>query len=83
MSRLRTAEVVNPVLAIPGMAEELAALPPEAREALRSFLARLQGHTRPIAEESWKRGKGPMAVYWKCVGVYAGHLSRAIGRASR
>lgn len=83
MIRRRTAEIVNPVLALPGVQEELEALSPKEREAIRRFLLALQAKARPHAEECWTKGKGPMAVYWKCVGVYAGHLARAIGRIGR
>lgn len=33
---------------------------------------------RGRAEESWRRNKAPMAVYWKAVSVYAGHLRRVV-----
>lgn len=26
----------------------------------------------------WGRHKAPMALYWKVVGVYAGHIARAL-----
>jgi hypothetical protein len=76
-----TAEIVNPVLALPGIKEELDALAPAERAALRRFLLALQAKARPQAENCWRRNKGPMAVYWRCIGVYSGHLARAIGRA--
>ena len=30
------------------------------------------------AEQSWRKKKGPMAVYWKAVSVYAKHIGRAL-----
>jgi hypothetical protein len=78
-----SAEVVNPVLALPGVKDRLAALSPNEREAVRGFLLALHADAHPKAEENWRRRKGPIAVYWRCVGVYAGHLARAIGTISR
>lgn len=72
----RDAAIVrNPLLALP-CAEQFCALPPEAKAALLSMLLDLQADARQRAAEAWKRNKGPMAVYWKAVGVYAGHLAK-------
>lgn len=70
-------DVRNPVLGLPS-ADRLAALPPEAREALAAILKdiRISAHAR--AQESWRKNKGPMAVYWKAVGAYATHIYRAV-----
>lgn len=61
-------------------AARFAALPPEARQALRACLSDLRVDALQRAELCWTRHKAPMALYWKCLGVYAGHLARAIGR---
>jgi hypothetical protein len=37
---------------------------------------------RRRAQDSWRRNKGPMAVYWKAVGAYAWHIRRALRRSS-
>lgn len=29
-----------------------------------------------VHEKSWRTHKAPMALYWKCVAVYAGHIAR-------
>lgn len=72
-------EVRNPLLALPE-ARELLAMPecPHCR-----FRARFYGLLRAIvvksradAQKSWAQNKGPMALYWKCVGVYAYHVAR-------
>lgn len=55
-----------------------ARLPPDAREALREALTDLRREALRNAEYCWRRHKAPMALYWKVVGVYAGHLARAI-----
>jgi len=71
--------VRNPVLALPA-SQRLATLPPEAREALAAVLKELSADARARAQESWRRNKGPMAVYWKAVGAYATHLYRVTRR---
>ena len=58
--------------------ERFACLPPEARHALRDALNDLRHEALARSEHSWRRHKAPMALYWKVVGVYAGHISRAI-----
>jgi hypothetical protein len=69
----------NPLLELPAMAE-LLALPEPERRALAALLSELgtQAHTK--AEVSWRQRKGPMAAYWRAVGVYAGHTARALRR---
>ena len=58
--------------------QRFARLPPEARLALRDALTDLRHDALARAELSWRRHKAPMALYWKVIGVYAGHISRAI-----
>lgn len=54
------------------------ALPRDSRAALKAALIELRYDSLRRAEHSWRKHKAPMALYWKVVGVYAGHLSRAI-----
>ena len=75
--RSQAADVRNPVLALPAV-ERLRGLPPDARNALRAVLVELSADARGRAESSWKKHKGPMAVYWKAVAVYAAHIARAL-----
>lgn len=77
MSRRIAAEVRNPVLSLPAAAG-LATLPPQARDALRALLKEISADARIRAEKCWRTHKGPMALYWKCVAVYTGHIARAI-----
>lgn len=72
-----TVDIRNPVLSLPGV-DELRALPPECRDPLRHALRSIRADARAKAQDSWRRNKGPMAAYWKAVGVYAGHIERAI-----
>ncbi len=53
-------------------------LPAPARDALRDALLDLRTDALDRAQASWARHKAPMALYWKVVGVYAGHLARAL-----
>jgi hypothetical protein len=54
------------------------ALPPGSRDALRQLLLDLRADAQDNAQKCWKRHKAPMAVYWKCVAVYAGHIARLL-----
>lgn len=67
----------NPVLALPAL-REIAALPSEHRAAIAALLVDLGRDAKRRAEQSWRQNKGPMAAYWKAVGVYARHIARAI-----
>jgi hypothetical protein len=76
-SRSSSPEVRNPILTLPA-ARRLQDLPPEARAAIADVLKELAFDARERAQMSWRKNKGPMAVYWKAVGAYAGHLYRAV-----
>ena len=79
--RSNRAEVRNPILAVPGERERLIKLPPVAREALRLMLIDIAADARGRADKCWRTHKAPMALYWKVVAVYAGHIARAINHA--
>lgn len=53
-------------------------LPEESKLALKDALQQLRKDASQRAQYSWKKHKAPMALYWKVVAVYAGHLARAI-----
>jgi hypothetical protein len=74
-------EVRNPLLALPAM-EALLALPLEQRGPLASLLEELSTQAHEHAERSWRQRKGPMAAYWRAVGVYARHTARALATAA-
>lgn len=67
--------VRNPVLGLPS-ARLFAALPLDSRMALAAFLSELRRDAAVRAQQSWKSHKAPMALYWKVVAVWAGHLAR-------
>lgn len=75
-------EIRNPLLKLRA-AEQIRALPPEARQALAAILLDLSRDARERADESWSRNKAPMAFYWKVVSVYAGHLHRVARPVSK
>lgn len=54
------------------------ALPDDSKAALKKALVELRKDSLKKADHSWKKHKAPMALYWKVVGVYSGHLSRSI-----
>ncbi len=75
-------EVRNPVLALPE-AQELARLlaqNPEIQLAATRLLRALSDQCRVTAENSWRRHKAPMAVYWKRNAVWFRHLGIAMKR---
>lgn len=67
----------NPVMGLAGF-EKLRALDPTSRAALESVLRDLAADAHARAEKSWRTRKAPMAAYWRSVGVYAGHIARAL-----
>lgn len=72
-----SAEVRNPLLKLKA-ATKLKSLSPEVRAALRAVLMELRAEAHAKAEASWKARKGPMAVYFRAVAVYAGHIARLL-----
>lgn len=77
MSRSEQRIVANPLLALDGV-KALRALDPTVRATIASALKEVQLDARERADKAWRTHKAPMAVYWKAVGVYAGHLSRVL-----
>lgn len=77
VQRSNQAEVRNPLLMLVS-AKRLQALPKDSRDALRALLMELRRAAHEKAEHSWRTRKGPLALYWRCVAVYAGHISRLL-----
>jgi hypothetical protein len=77
MSRASRADVRNPILALPAAAK-LACLSPDVRHELGGLLLDLRTDAQTRADDCWRRHKAPMAVYWKGVAVYAGHIARVL-----
>lgn len=75
-------DVRNPMLALPEVREQFAALPVEAREALVIMLRAITKSCRANAETAYRKHKPPMYAYWKAMGVNARHLALAGAKAS-
>lgn len=58
--------------------EQFNTLPADSKQALKVSLLDLRDDALRKANYCWKKHKAPMALYWKVVGVYAGHLARSI-----
>lgn len=74
-------DVRNPLLTLPAVSA-LRSLDPQTRRKLADALKAIQADARDRADLNWRRHKAPMAVYWRAVGVYAGHLARVIREAA-
>lgn len=70
-------DVRNPLVALPAMA---ALRDSEAAPQLVALLREIQIEARQRAEKAWRSHKAPMALYWKAVSVYAGHIARGMRR---
>lgn len=70
-------DVRNPVLTLPGAAR-LRRLSPLARLELRNILLEIRADAQVRADQCWSKHKAPMAAYWKCIAVYAGHIARVL-----
>lgn len=81
-SRSLRPDVRNPVLRLPA-AQRILMLPEPQRRLLAELLMDLRRDALERADTCWRRHKAPMAVYWKAVGVYAGHIARAIRPVGR
>lgn len=69
----------NPLLDLPS-ARKVLALPPEQRQALEELMRDLRAKSDQLAEESWRKRKGPMAAYWRAVSTYARHIAHALSK---
>jgi hypothetical protein len=69
-------DVRNPMLALPGVREAAASVPLEARAAMYRILMALRADSQLKASECWRKHKAPMALYWKCLAVYSGHIAK-------
>lgn len=49
-----------------------------AKASLKLCLEALRKDALSKANHCWRKHKAPMALYWKVVGVYAGHLAKSI-----
>jgi hypothetical protein len=78
MDRSNRREVRNPVLGLHAAKLALVELTPDEKSRLRRVLLAIRDDARERAQECWRKHKAPMAVYWKCVGVYTNHIARCL-----
>ncbi|WP_275504923.1 hypothetical protein [Sphingomonas pollutisoli] len=64
-------------MALPAV-KALQSLDPQTRSLLAALLKDLQNDARARAQKSWDSRKPPLAAYWAAVGVYAGHVAKAL-----
>lgn len=81
-ARASLPETRNPVLGLKSF-RKFATLHPAALDALADLLGEIHTEAALKAEHCWKSRKAPMAVYWRAVSVYSGHIRRAIRRLRR
>lgn len=81
MSRSLRPDVRNPLTELAGF-QVIKHLDPATRIYLKAGLDDLRRDAKTRADKAWSTGKAPMALYWKCLAVYAGHISRLIRPAS-
>lgn len=72
----------NPLLKLPA-AQRLLALPPDQRVALEALFRDLRADADSLAEQAWKKRKGPMAAYWRAVATYARHTAHALSKGRK
>ena len=77
MERSSRPDVRNPLFALE-CAKALQSLPTEAKQGLRVMLMEIRKEAQAKAEKSWRQHKGPMALYWKAISVYSGHIARML-----
>lgn len=76
--RSQAPDVRNPLLAVPGVVEALAEIPSDSRLGLRKALLAMRADFQARAQKSWRTHKAPMALYYKCLAVYTGHIARLL-----
>jgi len=58
--------------------ERFSSLPEDSQSALKKALSDLREDALERSKYCWQKHKAPMALYWKVVGVYAGHIARVL-----
>ena len=71
----------NPLMKLPS-AKKILALPAEQRAVHEQLFRELRAEADALAEESWKKRKGPMAAYWRAVSTYARHVAHALSKGA-
>jgi hypothetical protein len=71
----------NPLMKLPAMRQVLA-LPVEQRGPLEALMRELRTEADKLAEESWRKRKGPMAAYWRAVSTYSRHVAHMLRKGA-
>lgn len=71
----------NPLMKLPAT-QRLMALPRDQREVIEALMREIRAEANDLAEESWRKRKGPMAAYWRAVSTYARHVAHALSKGS-
>jgi hypothetical protein len=72
---------LNPLLKLPAIDDLVAkgrALSPGEREFLIDLFTQIRHQANREAESSWKRRKGPLALYWRWASTYARHIAHLV-----
>ncbi|MDH6594339.1 hypothetical protein M2165_004228 [Variovorax sp. TBS-050B] len=72
---------LNPLLKLPAVDDLIAkgrALSPGEREFLIDLFTQIRHQANREAESSWKRRKGPLALYWRWASTYARHIAHLV-----
>jgi hypothetical protein len=72
----------NPLMKLPAM-RQVMALPVDQRGPLEALMRELRADADKLAEESWRKRKGPMAAYWRAVSTYARHVAHALSKGGQ
>lgn len=83
MNRSTSPEVRNPLLAVPGVAEEIERLTPEALAAFQRIATACGRTWNEKGNDAWANHKAPMAAYWKKNAVWARHFARLCVRSAK
>lgn len=78
VARSNRREVRNPVLGLPDAKQAIDSLTVFERGVVRRILLAIRADAQVRADKCWRTHKAPMALYWKCVAVYTGHIARAL-----
>lgn len=74
--------VHNPLLGVPEVLQAVEGLDADQRETLRAMLNGIRKLADEKAAACLAKNKWTLFAYWKCVGVYANHMQRAVAKAT-
>lgn len=78
-----SAVVHNPLLGVPEVLDAVAGLDQAQRDGLRAMLNGIRKLAEEKAAGCLAKNKWTLFAYWKCVGVYANHMQRALAKTTQ